>query len=1209
MTVDNVARPDRGGPEGAATRCAGRWDGTWRRRTLSSPRPPSPGTPDPADRDRGGRGDRGDRARRRSPEEWAAAERRAAAARREREAAAGRRRPPETPPAAEPDQYRDRYQQPDRPARRDDPRRRYDPPARGTGGAYDRPGRSYDRPTRDRPTGGPGDRTADRGADRSADRGADRGTERRPTAYDRIASRQPGGRPATGEQPAYRPPSDRGPERPGRAGAAGGAYDPPTGGQSASRSPRAERGGERGGAPGSAYERATGETAAYRSTESPYRGGSGVDGRQGQADEPDQSGGWRSRLGGPRSRRSRPEAAPADPYDQPPAAPDTGSWQSPPAGPSGWHDQGADTGSWQAAPPSGPQTAWQDQGADTGSWQGVPPAGPSGWHDQGTDTGSWQAAPPTAPHTGQTPQTAWQDQGADTGSWQTPSGWHDQGADTGSWQGVPAAASTAWPDAPAGPPTGPTGPTAPTGWPDQAGGPQGWDDGPAHAQQQLLAPPLEAPVDPHQLTGPPLAEPQTGAAAVGTADPDAYYGYEDEPQRPDRRRQPDGLDDGPKLPRVPGFDGLRGLALIAVLAFHQGFDLARGGFLGISSFFTLSGFLVATLALAEWSQTGRLALGRFWERRARRIIPGVVATLAGIVVLQFVLRVGSGPGFRGDVLWSLGYATNWRAVVADEQISGIFIDPSPVQHLWSVALELQLLVIVPLLFVVLMTLTRRHWRATGVVFAGAALASFAVAHLTAERDGNGGIAFFGTHTRAGEMLVGVALAYAVLSPAFRRIIETDVGQKAVRFGGPAALVVLAWLWHATSLGDPNLLGGITALNSVLTAWVVLAATTSGPTSTFLGAWPLRTLGRFSFAAYLVHWPIYLTLDSDRIGLDSNILFVVRVAATLAVAVAATYLVEQPFRERLRMPRLNLAGLLGASTVVLVAAVLVLPVQPPPNVSLTIDDGNGPGDLDAVAPSGGSEVGTIALVGDSLAASLTPGFQTWDTENTDQQFRVHTHVTENCPTSARGPAHLAGETIGDQTACVGWEPRLPRLLDRADPDAIVVVAGIDDLGDREIDREWRHLGDPLFDDWLAGQLEALADRLAEPGVPVLWATVPHVRMPGADGDWTRVADNDPRRVDRLNELIRRTVSGRDGFQIVDLQAGMQELPRGGEFSTDDRQDGKTLTAAGADRMAAWLAPRLLEALGAEEGSGQSTQGSGGATTTTTTPGASTTTTAG
>jgi hypothetical protein len=153
---------------------------------------------------------------------------------------------------------------------------------------------------------------------------------------------------------------------------------------------------------------------------------------------------------------------------------------------------------------------------------------------------------------------------------------------------------------------------------------------------------------------------------------------------------------------------------------------------------------------------------------------------------------------------------------------------------------------------------------------------------------------------------------------------------------------------------------------------------------------------------------------------------------------------------------------------------------------------------------------------------------------------------------------------------------------------------------------------LFDDWLADELDVLADTLADPGVPVLWATVPHVRMPGADGDWTQLSDNDPARVDRLNELIRDTVAGRDGFQVLDLQAGMQELPRGGEFSTDDREDGRTLTAAGADRMVAWLAPRLLEALGVEGASTAQTApegGSGGGGGTGSTGGDSDTTTGG
>jgi hypothetical protein len=252
------------------------------------------------------------------------------------------------------------------------------------------------------------------------------------------------------------------------------------------------------------------------------------------------------------------------------------------------------------------------------------------------------------------------------------------------------------------------------------------------------------------------------------------------------------------------------------------------------------------------------------------------------------------------------------------------------------------------------------------------------------------------------------------------------------------------------------------------------------------------------------------------------------------------------------------------------------VQPPPNVSLTIDDGSGPGDLDVVVPSG-DEQASIALVGDSLAGALPPGIETWNAEHTDRQFRVHTHITEDCPMSAPGPVRLGGATIGEQTACVGWEPRLPELLDAADADAVVVVGGLGELGDRQIDRDWRHIGDPLYDAWLVDELDGLADTLASADVPVLWATYPHVRVPGDDDDWTSVPENDPERVDRLNELIQRTVAGRDGFQVIDLVAAAQEFPRGGEFSADYRQDGVTLTQTGSDRVSAWLAGRVEEAL--------------------------------
>ena len=635
----------------------------------------------------------------------------------------------------------------------------------------------------------------------------------------------------------------------------------------------------------------------------------------------------------------------------------------------------------------------------------------------------------------------------------------------------------------------------------------------------------------------------------------------------------------PQLPYVGGFDGLRAVALLAVLAFHHGFEVARGGFLGISSFFTLSGFLLATLALAEWAQNGRLAVGRLWENRARRILPPVVFTVAVVVVLQVVLRVGAGPGYKGDVLASLGQVLNWRFAFSGDGFASVLTDPSPVQHLWPLSVLVQLTVVIPLAFVGLMRLTGRRWRTAGLVFAAAAAGSFYLALRTARASGNDGLAYYGTHTRAGELLVGIALAYAVLSPAVRRVIETRQGVAVIRYGAPAALVGLAWLWYSTSLYSTNLFGGVTAVNALLTAFVVLAVTAPGPASTVLGSLPLRTIGKISFAAYLLHWPIFLLIDGERLDLPSPLLFGVRLAATLAAAALVTYGLEQPLR-RLALPRPTLALALGISVVVVGAAAFVLPEQPPSGVSLTIDDGSGAGDLDVVVPAGGSEDLSVALVGGSLAGTMADGFEAWNAANDDEQVRLHTHVTPDCPLGGAGPVRLAGAVVGEDTGCVGFAPRLPKLLDAADADVVVVVPGVGDLGEREIDRTWRHLGDPEYDAWLRERLEDLDATLRSHGSRVVWATSLHVRLApqGDSGNaWSDVDANEPARVDRLNEIIREVVGDREGG-VVDLDAWAHRLPRGGEFGADHRAEGRDLTPAGAEALVATLIPALLEDTG-------------------------------
>src|SRR5690606_25799841 len=179
-----------------------------------------------------------------------------------------------------------------------------------------------------------------------------------------------------------------------------------------------------------------------------------------------------------------------------------------------------------------------------------------------------------------------------------------------------------------------------------------------------------------------------------------------------------------------------------------------------------------------------------------------------------------------------------------------------------------------------------------------------------------------------------------------------------------------WLWHTTGLYSSNLFAGVTAANALLSAWVILAMTLPGGAAGVLGSRPLRLLGGISYAAYLLHWPIFLLVDEGRTGLDGALLFAPRLAATLAAAALLTLALERPFRRRVSLALPSLALSLGVVAVVVAAAAVVLPEQPPRGVTLAIRDGSGPGELDVVVPDG-DEVASIAVVGGSLARSLPP----------------------------------------------------------------------------------------------------------------------------------------------------------------------------------------------------------------------------------------------
>jgi hypothetical protein len=296
-------------------------------------------------------------------------------------------------------------------------------------------------------------------------------------------------------------------------------------------------------------------------------------------------------------------------------------------------------------------------------------------------------------------------------------------------------------------------------------------------------------------------------------------------------------------------------------------------------------------------------------------------------------------------------------------------------------------------------------------------------------------------------------------------------------------------------------------------------------------------------------------------------------------VAFYWAVEQPFRWQIKAGRGQLLTGFAATAAIVVALAVVLPINPPANISLTVDDGNGPGDLDVVMPAGGgNEAARVLVIGDQAAGSMVSGFTAWNTAHTDQQLRVDTHVTPDCPLGGPGLRESFGERHESTLDCEAWRFRLPEMLDTGKPDVIVVAMGLADLGSRKIDRKWQHLGDPAYDRFMAGQIDGLADVLAETGKPVLWATYPHQRIDNDPEDpaqvWSDFDDNDPRRVDVLNELIYTEAGQRKGFTVVDLDAWLNDGPRG-QFNPDLRK-GAELTEQGAAAAVGWLAPQVLSA---------------------------------
>ncbi len=615
----------------------------------------------------------------------------------------------------------------------------------------------------------------------------------------------------------------------------------------------------------------------------------------------------------------------------------------------------------------------------------------------------------------------------------------------------------------------------------------------------------------------------------------------------------------------PGLDGLRALALLAVLAYHGGPSggggSLGGGFLGVSTFFTLSGFLITSLLLREHAANGAVSLRSFFARRARRLLP---AAILGVGVAALVTSMRHDPqaaqAFRGDAFGALTNVANWRFVFARRSYAAQFAAPSALLHFWSLAVEEQFyLVLAPLLAVVVALTRARRARLLGA-FAALTAGSFGigialVAHHANDR------AYYGTDARAAEFLMGTLLAVLVTS----RTLSPRVSRSAAVVG-PVALGLLAFANAHVHLNDYWLFRGGLIGYAALTSVVIVAACVRGPVRSVLSWSPLRALGRISYGAYVYHWPLFLLIDARRTGLSPWALTAARVSATIAIATVSFLLIEQPIRQgRLVKGRQRFVAVPAAFVGLLVTISLVgtvpaqgaihfEPVAVRPAIRSTVQDRSTTTHTTRAVP----EVQRVLVVGDSVALTLGRGIERWGARH---GVDVRNYGRLGCGlldgAAVRGYWGIETRTIDPCHLREQWA----KVVAEFHPDVVVALFGAWDVYDASWDggQTWWAPGSTPWNGHYAKAVVTAAHALAASGAQVLWLEPPCFAS-APDANDSNAAWFSPRRPAAIG-AIERDAAARDGFLVSDV------VQRAGcPVDLAARPDGVHYSDAGADAIA-------------------------------------------
>jgi len=641
----------------------------------------------------------------------------------------------------------------------------------------------------------------------------------------------------------------------------------------------------------------------------------------------------------------------------------------------------------------------------------------------------------------------------------------------------------------------------------------------------------------------------------------------------------------------PALDGIRAFAVAAVLFYHAGQSWAVGGFLGVDTFFVLSGFLITTLLVTEWMNRGTIDLLAFWVRRARRLLPALFLVMVGIVVYAGVFAApGELAKIRADSFASLGYVANWRFILSGQSYFDQFTQPSPLRHMWSLAIEEQFYLVWPLIVAGVLWWRRslRVLIAACVVMIAASATLMAVLYQPGRDPSR---VYYGTDTRAQSLLIGAIVGILLF---MHGPLRSRAAQIALRVAAVVGAGYTLWLfWRMSERTDALYQGGF--LIAALAVSAVIAAVMQpdhGLLGRFLSLSPLRWVGRISYGLYLWHWPVYLALTGTRTGLDGVALLTVRVALTVALAALSFYALERPIRAgTFRLPRPSVVAL--ATVAALVAAVVITTSGADQSVAARTEralrqnvaapDEAPPSTTPAPGAATPAPPTKVLLVGDSVAGSLGLGFDQFGPSN---DLTVWNRGRLGCGIFYDGSVFEGGELTPVSPGC-NWREQWPGDLQQFQPNLAVMLVGAWDILDREVNGHVVKFGSVEYDSSFLHQLDDATNLLASTGAKVVVLTTPFFSRPELVGETGREwPEYDPWRVDRINALYRDFLANHPGrYRMIDLNRFVSPQ---GRF-TDEldgqviRGDGVHFTAAGSNTVVNWLAPQLREiALGADPG---------------------------